>query len=275
MQEGGRLLRGRLLIEYVMVVDQETIYGGLAHCEAHSRLDLGLGTVATTTSQTRSSQGSNARGRGRQTAGRVFALTPTEPEEDALLVEERVENLLLIESPMGTNSRRDLRFVLLEGSVLVCLFRSPIRAIRNFVMYSRMSYRVYHRREFDFSIEVYPGTDPISVSPYRMAPLELKELKTQLDELLGKGFIRPSTSPWGAPVLFVKKKDGTLRVFRAYLDQFVIVFVDDILIYSRSLEEHKQHLVTTLGTLRRHQLNSGKPFKGGSCTGVAKAYQCI
>ena len=197
-------------------------------------------------------------------------------------------------------------------------------------------------REFDFFIEVFPGTDPISVSPYRMAPLELKELKTQLDELLGKGFIRPSTSPWGAPVLFVKKKDGTLRlcidyrklnrvtvknkyplpriddlfdqlkgakyfsnidlrtgyhqlrvreedvsktafrtryghyeflvmpfgltnapaafmdlmnrVFRAYLDQFVIVFVNDILIYSRSLEEHKQHLVTTLGTLRRHQL---------------------
>ena len=67
-------------------------------------------------------------------------------------------------------------------------------------------------REFDFSIEVFPGTDPISVSPYRMAPLELKELKTQLHELLGKGFICPSTSPWGAPVLFVKKKDGTLRL---------------------------------------------------------------
>ena len=67
-------------------------------------------------------------------------------------------------------------------------------------------------REFDFSIEVYLGTDPISVSPYRMTPLELKELKTQLDELLGKGFIRPSTSPWGAPVLFVKNKDGTVRL---------------------------------------------------------------
>lgn len=45
-----------------------------------------------------------------------------------------------------------------------------------------------------------------------MAPAELKELKTQLQELLDKGFIRPSTSPWGAPVLFVKKKDGTLRL---------------------------------------------------------------
>ena len=67
-------------------------------------------------------------------------------------------------------------------------------------------------REFYFSIEVYPRTDPISVAPYKMAPLELKELKTQLEELLSKGFIRPSTSPWGALVLFVKKKIGTLRL---------------------------------------------------------------
>ena len=53
---------------------------------------------------------------------------------------------------------------------------------------------------------------PISMPPYRMAPAELKELKEQLQELLDKGFIRPSTSPWGAPVLFVKKNDGTLRL---------------------------------------------------------------
>ncbi|RVW68091.1 Retrovirus-related Pol polyprotein from transposon 17.6 [Vitis vinifera] len=392
------------------------------------------GTRTTTmSSQTRFFSGSNARGRGRPAAGRVFALTPTEPEEDALLVEgmilvystwvrvlfdtgathsfisascanalglksERVENLLLIESPMGTNSRVDrickgcvitladralnvdlrildmtgydvilgmdwlavyrasdpcYQYVLRKGSInfLACLRGkekaqkdiTEIPVVRKFqdVFPDELPGLPPHR-EFDFSIEVYPGTDPISVSPYRMAPLELKELKTQLDELLGKGFIRPSTSPWGAPVLFVKKKDGTLRlcidyrklnrvtvknkyplpriddlfdqlkgakyfskidlrtgyhqlrvreedvsktafrtryghyeflvmpfgltnapaafmdlmnrVFRAYLDQFVIVFVDDILIYSRSLEEHKQHLVTTLGTLRRHQL---------------------
>ena len=67
-------------------------------------------------------------------------------------------------------------------------------------------------REVDFRIEVYPGTDPISIAPYRMAPLELRELKIQLDELMEKGFIRPSTSPWGAPVLFVKKNDGSLRL---------------------------------------------------------------
>ncbi|KAJ9672728.1 hypothetical protein PVL29_026082 [Vitis rotundifolia] len=422
--------------------------------------------TATMSSQTRSSQGSNTRGRGRPAAGRVFALTPTEPEDDALLVEgmllvystwvrvlfdtgathsfisascanalglktERVENLLLIESPMGTNSRVDrickgcvitladravhvdlrildmtgydvilgmdwlsvyravidchrrriifclpegfevcfvggkcvslpfsqsdpcYQYVLRKGSInfLACLRGkekaqkdiTEIPVVRKFqdVFPDELPGLPPHR-EFDFSIEVYPGTDPISVSPYRMAPLELKELKTQLDELLGKSFIRPSTSPWGAPVLFVKKKDGTLRlcidyrklnrvtvknkyplpriddlfdqlkgakyfskidlrtgyhqlrvreedvsktafrtryghyeflvmpfgltnapaafmdlmnrVFRAYLDQFVIVFVDDILIYSRSLEEHKQHLVTTLRTLRRHQL---------------------
>ena len=67
-------------------------------------------------------------------------------------------------------------------------------------------------REVDLSIEVVQGTTPISRTPYRMAPTELKELKTQLQELLDKGFIRPSVSPWGAPVLFVKKKDGTLRM---------------------------------------------------------------
>ena len=67
-------------------------------------------------------------------------------------------------------------------------------------------------REVEFTIERTPGTHPISVAPYRMAPLELKELKVQLQDLLDKGFIRPSTSPWGALVLFVKKKDGSLRL---------------------------------------------------------------
>ena len=60
-------------------------------------------------------------------------------------------------------------------------------------------------REISFEIELMPGTGPISKAPYRMAPAELKELQTQLQELLDKGFIRPSYSPWGAPVLFVKK----------------------------------------------------------------------
>ncbi len=67
-------------------------------------------------------------------------------------------------------------------------------------------------REVQFEIDVMLGVDPISITPYRMAPAELKELKVQLQELLNKVFIRPSVSSWGAPVLFVKKKDGTLHL---------------------------------------------------------------
>ena len=65
-------------------------------------------------------------------------------------------------------------------------------------------------REIEFYIDIVPGTDPISMLPYRMAPVELKELNEQLKELLDQGFIRPNTSPWGAPVLFVNKKYGSL-----------------------------------------------------------------
>ncbi|KAE8657488.1 Ribosomal protein S8 family protein isoform 1 [Hibiscus syriacus] len=67
-------------------------------------------------------------------------------------------------------------------------------------------------REVEFQIEIIPRTAPIAMAPYRMAPKELQELKIQLQELLDKGFIRPSVSPWGAPVLFVKKKDGSMRL---------------------------------------------------------------
>jgi hypothetical protein len=67
-------------------------------------------------------------------------------------------------------------------------------------------------REIEFSIDLLPGSGPISKAPYRMAPTELKELKEQLQELLDKGFIRPSVSTWGVPVLFVKKKDGSMEL---------------------------------------------------------------
>ncbi|KAL5578516.1 hypothetical protein UlMin_020215 [Ulmus minor] len=197
-------------------------------------------------------------------------------------------------------------------------------------------------REISFEIELLPGSAPVSKAPYRMAPAELKELQIQLQELLDKGFIRPSYSPWGAPVLFVKKKDGTLRmcidyrelnkltiknkyplpriddffdqlkgaanfskidlrsgyhqlrikdndvpkttfrtryghyeflvmpfgltnapaafmdlmnrVFTQYLDKFIIVFIDDILVYSKTPEEHEEHLRVTLQLLRDSKL---------------------
>jgi hypothetical protein len=65
-------------------------------------------------------------------------------------------------------------------------------------------------REVEFAIEVVPGTNPVFKKHYRMTSPELVELKKQLDDLIAKGFIRPSTSPWGSPVLFVKKSDRTL-----------------------------------------------------------------
>ncbi|GJY58976.1 putative reverse transcriptase domain-containing protein [Tanacetum coccineum] len=67
-------------------------------------------------------------------------------------------------------------------------------------------------RQVEFKIELVPGVAPVARAPYRLAPSEMKELADQLQELLEKGFIRPSSSPWGAPVLFVKKKDGTFRM---------------------------------------------------------------
>nr|GEV00953.1 reverse transcriptase domain-containing protein [Tanacetum cinerariifolium] len=118
--------------------------------------------------------------------------------------------------------------------------------------------------------ELIHGAVPIVKSFYRLAPSELEELSGQLKELQDKGFIRPSSLPWGAPVLFVKKKDGSFKMcidYRElnkltvknryplpriddlfdqlqgpYLDKFVIVFIDDILFYSKTQEEHVEHL---------------------------------
>jgi hypothetical protein len=197
-------------------------------------------------------------------------------------------------------------------------------------------------RDVEFVIELNPGTAPISRRSYRMPPNELAELKTQLQDLLEKGFIRPSSSPWGCPAIFVKKKDQTLRMCMDYrplnevtiknkyplpqidilfdqltgarvfskidlrsgyhqirirpkdilktaftmryglfeylvmsfgltnalahftylmnsafmleLDKFVVVFIDDILIYSKNEEEHAKHLWIVLTRLREHQL---------------------
>jgi hypothetical protein len=197
-------------------------------------------------------------------------------------------------------------------------------------------------RDVEFVIKLQPGTAPISRRSYRMAPKELAELKTRLQDLLNKGFIHPSSSPWGCPAIFVKKKDQTLRlcvdyrplnevtiknkypllcidllfdqlsgakvfskidlrsgydqirihpedvpktafttryglyeylvmsfgltnapahfmylmnsVFMLELDKFVVVFIDDILIYSKTKKEHARHLRVVLTRLREHQL---------------------
>ncbi|GJY62096.1 zf-CCHC domain-containing protein [Tanacetum coccineum] len=130
-------------------------------------------------------------------------------------------------------------------------------------------------RQVEFHIELIPGATPVARAPYRLAPAEMKELAKQLKELYDKGFIRPSSSSWGAPILFVKKKDGSFRMYRVMpfgfyhapsifmdpheplsnqLRQCCDWFIDDILIYSRNEKEHKEHLKTILELLKKKEL---------------------
>ncbi|KAI3750829.1 hypothetical protein L2E82_21683 [Cichorium intybus] len=158
-------------------------------------------------------------------------------------------------------------------------------------------------RQVEFTIELVPGAAPVARASYRLAPSEMVELRKQLEELLDRGFIRPSTSPWGAPILFgasyfskidlrsgyhqlkiwesdVPKTafrtryghyeflvmsfgltnapavfmDLMNRVCRPFLDTSVIVFIDDILVYSRSQAEHEVHLRQVLELLRQEKM---------------------
>nr|GFA52561.1 putative reverse transcriptase domain-containing protein [Tanacetum cinerariifolium] len=79
-------------------------------------------------------------------------------------------------------------------------------------MFSEESDKIEKYVGVEFQIDLVPGAAPVARTPYRLAPSEMKELAEQLKELTDKGFIRPSSSPWGAPVLFVKKKDGSFRM---------------------------------------------------------------
>jgi hypothetical protein len=88
-----------------------------------------------------------------------------------------------------------------------------IPIVRNYPdVFAKATTGLPHDREIEFTIDLMSGTQPMHKAPYRMAPSELKELKKQLEDLVDQGFIRPSVSPWGAPVLFVRKKDGSLRM---------------------------------------------------------------
>nr|GEV18163.1 hypothetical protein [Tanacetum cinerariifolium] len=130
-------------------------------------------------------------------------------------------------------------------------------------------------RKVEFHINLIPGVAPVARAPYRLTPSEMKELSKQLREFLKKGFIRPSSSPWGALLqgfsvyskidlwsgyhqLCILFMDLMNRVCKPYLDKFVIVFIDDILIYSKNKEEHDEHLKTILNLLRSEKLKLRK-----------------
>ncbi|CAN6459122.1 unnamed protein product [Victoria cruziana] len=97
-------------------------------------------------------------------------------------------------------------------------------------------------QEIEFMIKLMPGVQHISKAPYRMAPADLVELKKHIQELMDKGFIQRSMSPWGAPVLFVKKKDGTMRLS---IDYRMLNQDDRIIAYtSRQLRQHEKNYAT-------------------------------
>ncbi|XP_052489843.1 uncharacterized protein LOC128042517 [Gossypium raimondii] len=100
-----------------------------------------------------------------------------------------------------------------EGGNKVVQNVKDIKTVRDFLdIFPEKLLDLPPNREVEFGIELLPGTAPVSVAPYRMALKELTELRAQIQELLDRGFIHPNMSPWGAPVLFVKKKNGSMRM---------------------------------------------------------------
>nr|GFA19603.1 DNA/RNA polymerases superfamily protein [Tanacetum cinerariifolium] len=119
--------------------------------------------------------------------------------------------------------------------------------------------------QVEFRIDLVPGAAPVARAPYRLAPSEMTELAKQLQELSEKGFIRPSSSAWGAPVLFVKKKDGSFRMCIDYRElnkltvknRYPLPRIDDLfdqLQGSSDKEEYEKHLKTILELLKREQM---------------------
>ncbi|GJR24921.1 putative reverse transcriptase domain-containing protein [Tanacetum coccineum] len=246
---------------------------------------------------------------GNQARGRAFMLGAEEASQDPDIVTS-MDWLSNYKTEIICHEKV-VRIPLSDGKVLRVLGERPeekARLLMSTKASDKKQEEIFVVRDFP---ELIPGATPVAKSPYRLTPSELEELSGQLKELQDKGFIRPSSSPWGAPVLFVKKKDGSFRmcidyrelnklivknryplpriddltafrtryghfeftvmpfgltnapavfmdlmnrVRRPYLDKFVIVFIDDILIYYKTREEHVEHLRLVLGLLKKEKL---------------------
>ncbi|GKE39855.1 putative reverse transcriptase domain-containing protein [Tanacetum coccineum] len=103
-------------------------------------------------------------------------------------------------------------FVAIFGMDWLAKYQAIIVCAEKIVLFPEDLSSLPPTRQVEFQIDLVPGATPVARAPYRLAPSEMKELLEQLKELCDKGFIRPSSSPWGAPVLFVKKKDGSFRM---------------------------------------------------------------
>jgi len=122
-----------------------------------------------------------------------------------------------------------------EDEDATLLKRYPVLQQFQDVFHTEISELLLHK-EVVFSIELVPGATPTSNTPYRMSTLELVELKLQLKEMLDKGYIKPSVSTWGAPILFLKKKNGTLKLCIKYREfnkvtiknKYLLLRIDDL-----------------------------------------------
>ncbi|KAL8115292.1 hypothetical protein AgCh_021949 [Apium graveolens] len=141
---------------------------------------------------------------------RTFKMTQKSPVHDSDVVTEDLDEPLTIE--VANKDKVPVKQFCPSCSLEISGYIFPIDLIPFELGDFDVILELPPDREIEFSIDLIPGTEPVSKAPYRMAPMEMKELAKQLQELLDKGVIRPSVSPWGAPVLFVKKKDGSMRL---------------------------------------------------------------
>nr|GEZ47835.1 putative reverse transcriptase domain-containing protein [Tanacetum cinerariifolium] len=169
------------------------------------------------------------------------------------VVERRNQTLVEVVRTMLIFSRA-LLFLWAEAIATACFTQNRSIIHRRI---NKTPYELINGRKPDISFLHVPGAAPVARAPYRLAPSAMKDLSEQLKELSDKGFIRPSFLTIGSSNPICQKEvfmDLMNRVCEPYLDKFVIVFIDDILIYSKDEKEHEEHLKVILELLKKEEL---------------------